>query len=105
MRCISAIILSFCLLAVPSAKAGILAQFRTVFGDIEVELFEKDKPITVSNFVRYVQSGRYRDGFLHRCPTDHSLIQGGGHYVTNRGLPSEIIADIGIFGTIPNEYG
>ena len=57
MRCIPALILSFCLLALPKSHAGILAQFRTIFGDIDVELFEKDKPVTVSNFIAYVQSG------------------------------------------------
>src|ERR1043166_6556040 len=61
---------------IPS-HAGILAQFRTIFGDMDVELLEKDKPITVSNFLAYVQSGRYQNTFFHRCvPT--FVIQGGG---------------------------
>jgi hypothetical protein len=40
-------------------EAETLAQFRTVLGDIEVELFDQDKPITVQNFIRYVQNGAY----------------------------------------------
>ena len=44
-----------------SGWAGTLAQFRTVFGDIEVELLDQHKPTTVQNFIRYVQSGLYSD--------------------------------------------
>src|SRR5437667_9811334 len=104
MRSISALILCLCLFAVPSSQAGILAQFRTVFGDMDVELFEKDKPVTVSNFIAYVQSGRYRDSFIHRCdPT--FVIQGGGFYVAERGTPNAYAAAVPIFGNIKNEYG
>src|SRR5438128_3688441 len=48
------------LFSVP-ALAGTLAQFRTILGDIEVELYDQDKPVTVQNFIRYAQSGAYRD--------------------------------------------
>src|SRR4051794_17053131 len=42
--------------------AGTLVQFRIpALGDLEVELFDQDKPVTVQNFIRYVQSGRYHD--------------------------------------------
>ncbi len=104
MRCIPALIVSACLLILPEVHAGILAQFRTVFGDIEVELFEKDKPITVSNFIAYVQSGRYQDSFIHRCnPT--FVIQGGGFFVAYRGTASARVWGVPIFGNIKNEYG
>jgi cyclophilin family peptidyl-prolyl cis-trans isomerase len=104
-RCCRAVIFLFCVLFVSVSQAGVLAQFRTIFGDIEVELFEKDKPITVANFLRYVESGRYRDMFIHRCDPNF-VIQGGGAYVANRGIPgSQSIEFIPGFGTIPNEYG
>jgi cyclophilin family peptidyl-prolyl cis-trans isomerase len=87
-----------------SVQAGILAQFRTVFGDMDVELFEKDKPITVSNFVAYVNSGRYRDAFVHRLnPT--FVVQGGGFYVANRGTANAAIDYVQTFPPIRNEYG
>ena len=44
-RVVTCIFLLF--LRLPSAEAGTLAQFRTVFGDIEVELYDQDKPVTV----------------------------------------------------------
>lgn len=87
-----------------SVFAGTLAQLRTVFGDVEIELFDQDKPATVSNFIRYVESGRYRDGFIHRCVPSF-VIQGGGFSVTGRSTTNAIVADIPIIGTIPNEFG
>jgi cyclophilin family peptidyl-prolyl cis-trans isomerase/type 1 glutamine amidotransferase len=39
---------------------------RTEKGDIEVELDAKRAPITVDNFLRYVDAGFYTDGVFHR---------------------------------------
>ena len=82
---------------------GTLAQFRTVFGDIEVELFDQDKPATVANFIRYVQSGLYQDGFIHRCEP-RFVIQGGGFKVADRTSGSPWIASVPTFPPIVNEY-
>src|SRR5256885_5805959 len=99
MRSIYVLIASILLLFSGSAHAGILAQFRTVFGDMDVELFEKDKPVTVSNFIAYVQSGRYHNTFIHRCnPT--FVIQGGGFDVDPNGIEY-----LPTFAPIKNEYG
>src|SRR5262245_15367738 len=103
MNWMCAAAIGLALVAVP-APAGTLAQFRTVFGDVEVELFDQDKPITVSNFIRYVESGRYRDGVIHRCNPDF-VIQGGGYYLAGRGETNATILDIPVFGKIPNEFG
>jgi len=81
-----------------------MAQFRTVFGDIELELFDQDKPLTVQNFVRYVQTGRYRDTFIHRC-NPAFVIQGGGYFVADRGTPNPYLDVIPTFAPIPNEFG
>src|SRR6267378_7886853 len=103
MRCKLALVALSVLMSM-CAQAGILAQFRTVYGDIEVELFEKDKPITVNNFIRYIQSGRYRDAFIQRCdPT--FVIQGGGFYISQRGTTNAFATDVERFDPIPNEYG
>jgi cyclophilin family peptidyl-prolyl cis-trans isomerase len=102
-RC-RAVVFLLCTLFVSVSQAGVLAQLRTFFGDIEVELFEKDKPITVTNFIRYVESGRFRDGISHRCISNF-IVQGGAFYVTNRGTTNVDIAPIPSFGNIPNEYG
>ncbi len=96
-------ILAWLFSASVAAQAGTLAQFRTVFGDIEVELFDQDKPITVQNFVRYVQSGRYRNLILHRCDPSF-VVQGGGFVVTNRGATNWRVAYLPTFGAISNEF-
>ena len=79
--------------------AGTLAQFRTVFGDIEVELYDQDKPATVQNFIRYVQSGRYANEFSHRLIPGF-VIQGGGFT-----LVSNSINPVPAFLPVPNEFG
>lgn len=86
-----------------AAQAGTLAQFRTVFGDIEVELYDQDKPVTVQNFIRYVESGEYRNEFAHRLVPGF-VIQGGGFTITNRGTTNAAIAPVSAFAPITNEF-
>ena len=94
-----------------SVGAGTYAQFRTVWGDIEVELYDQDKPITVRNFLRYVQNGLYHDSIFHRCPTNpftgvtDFVVQGGGIYVADRNMTNAGLASLPTFEPIPNEYG
>jgi cyclophilin family peptidyl-prolyl cis-trans isomerase len=84
--------------------AGTLAQFRTPLGDIEVELYDKDKPITVQNFTRYVQSGAYQNEFSHRLLPGF-VLQGGGFTMTNRGTTNATILAVPALGPITNEFG
>ncbi len=105
MQCRSlATYFSLLLLSVFSAHAGTLAQFRTVFGDIEVELYDQEKPVTVQNFKRYVQSGKYQDGFAHRIVPGF-VTQGGGYTVTNRGTTNASIESVPAYPNITNEFG
>jgi len=85
--------------------AGTLAQFRTVLGDLDVELYDQDKPVTVRNFIRYVQSDAYEKMFLHRCVPGF-VIQGGGFAVTNRASTNDAVSFLNVtnFGTITNEF-
>ena len=86
-------------------SAGTLAQFRTRFGDIDVELYDQDKPVTVQNFIRYVQSGAYTNMFLHRCIPGF-IVQGGGFSTTNQLSTNllSVIHDVPSFGAITNEF-
>jgi cyclophilin family peptidyl-prolyl cis-trans isomerase len=98
------------LLVSSPAGAGTLAQFRTVFGTMDVELLDADKPVTVGNFIRYVEAGRYRDSILHRCPVNpvtlrsDFVIQGGGYVVTGRGTTNPVLDSVPKFPDIPNEF-
>src|SRR6266436_2863466 len=94
----------FLLMGVISTSAGTLAQFRTTIGNFDVELFDADKPVTVRNFIRYVQSGLYTNMIMHRVVTNF-VIQGGGIDVSNRNTTSNVLASIPTFAPITNEIG
>ena len=85
-------------------SAGTLVQFRTVFGDIQVELYDQDKPATVQNFLRYVESGRYENTFSHRLIPGF-VVQGGGFAVTNRGATNWATVSVPTFPPVTNEFG
>lgn len=89
--------------AAVSGMAGTLAQFRTVFGDIAVELYDQDKPATVQNFIRYVQSGRYTNVFSHRLVPGF-VLQAGGFTVTNRGDTNWGAATVATDPPVTNEF-
>ncbi|HEY1170259.1 MAG TPA: peptidylprolyl isomerase [Verrucomicrobiae bacterium] len=86
----------------PALHAGTFVQFRTTVGDIELELYDQDKPVTVTNFLYYVTKGYTNDMFIHRWVPGF-VIQGGLTYVANR-QTSPIINFISTKPAITNEY-
>jgi len=69
------------------AQSNTIVRFRIsygtkVLGNLDVELFDQDKPVTVSNFLAYVDSGRYKRSFLHRLIPGF-IIQGGSGEIVN----------------------
>lgn len=52
-------------------------QFQTSLGDFEVNLYDTGTPITVENFLAYVNDGSYTDTIMHRS-VDNFIVQGGG---------------------------
>jgi cyclophilin family peptidyl-prolyl cis-trans isomerase len=44
--------------------------------NVDVQLFDHDKPATVQNFIHYINSGAYANMFMHRCMTGF-VLQGG----------------------------
>ena len=87
-------------------RAGTLVQFRTRQGDLEVELFDQDKPVTVDNFLRYVKGGYYTNVFFHRCLPGF-IAQGGAFIYTNRNdhaLFTYYFTVPKVWGAITNEY-
>lgn len=52
------------------------AVMKTNFGDIELELFQKDAPKTAENFLKLAKSGFYNGTKFHRVISDF-MIQGG----------------------------
>jgi cyclophilin family peptidyl-prolyl cis-trans isomerase len=92
-----------------SVHGGTLAQFRTVFGTIEVELYDQEKPATVRNFIRLVQGGAYQNTFIHRLVPGF-VAQGGGYFTLSTGStnlfapPWNNVGSVPNFGPITNEY-
>ena len=50
---------------------------KTDKGDIKIELFEAEAPVTCANFKRYVKEGFYKNTIFHRV-IPNFMIQGGG---------------------------
>jgi peptidyl-prolyl cis-trans isomerase B (cyclophilin B) len=54
-----------------------MVKLQTNFGDITLELNAEKAPITVANFLQYVDNGHYDGVIFHRI-IDNFMIQGGG---------------------------
>jgi len=103
------------LLAVPAAFAqekklnpGVYAHFETSMGNFTAELYEKDAPITVANFIglaegtkewkdpktgQMVKGKHYYDGLIFHRVIDGFMIQGGDPLGTGTGGPGYAIKD------------
>jgi len=62
---------------ISSSAMATVVVFNTSHGDIEVNLFDQTTPITVNNFLSYVEDGSYNDTVIHRS-IKNFIIQGGG---------------------------
>jgi peptidyl-prolyl cis-trans isomerase A (cyclophilin A) len=60
-----------------AAKGKPMVLLSTSMGDIKVELYPDKAPITVKNFLDYVNAGYYDGTIFHRVISDF-MIQGGG---------------------------
>ena len=71
--------------------------FSTVQGNFDVQLFTAQKPITVANFLKYLDQGRYfkidptthhrASVFFHRM-IPNFVVQGGGLYCNGQHVGS-----------------
>ncbi len=82
--------------------AGTDVQFRTPIGDIEVELLDAEKPLTVLNFLQHVEAGLYQDSFIHYLVPGF-IASGGAYKEINRGLRTADFAPIVHLPAVPNE--
>jgi len=57
---------------------------ETTDGEITIELFADKSPITVENFLRYVEDGHYDGTVFHRVISNF-MIQGGRFYCRTQG--------------------
>ncbi len=65
-------------------KDKIIAVLETTQGEVEIELYPKEAPLAVANFVGHIQNGYYNDLIFHRV-IDGFMIQGGDPLGTGTG--------------------
>lgn len=65
-----------------------MVKLTTNFGDITLELNAEKSPITVANFLQYVESGFYDGVIFHRVINDF-MIQGGGFDANMKQKPTK----------------
>ncbi len=66
-----------------SGVTGTVVQFTTVLGTFNVEMLATAAPVSVSNFLSYVNDGSYQNTIFHRSAklsgTGNGIIQGGAN--------------------------
>jgi len=78
-----------------AAEKNPLVAMETSMGTIKIELFAKDAPVSVKNFLTYVNSGFYKGTTFHRVIPGF-MAQGGG-------LTAELQPKPGTLASIKNE--
>ena len=79
-----------CLLAgfaCAEAKKNPIVVMETSLGSVKIELFEKDAPISVKNFLEYAASGFYNETIFHRVIPGF-MAQGGGFTADRKQKPT-----------------
>ena len=98
---LSIVIIIFILLVPVAGQAEPIVRMQTVMGDIGIELYDGITPLTVKNFLTYVENGDYDGTFIHRGVLGF-ISQGGGYRWQGTewgwGYPSVVS-----YGTVLNE--
>lgn len=91
-------VLAVVICVLPQKSEATIVEFQTVEGNFEVNLYDNATPITVANFLDYVNNGAYSNAIVHRSVPDF-IVQGGG-FAFNQAWPA---TDIPANATIANE--
>jgi cyclophilin family peptidyl-prolyl cis-trans isomerase len=86
------------------APASTLLRMQTDLGGVDIELFDSQAPLTVENFLNYVDSGDYDGTFIHRSVPGF-VVQGGGYIFNpaNGDFFGGGTSQIATYGTVKNE--
>ncbi|MHB8897921.1 MAG: Ig-like domain-containing protein, partial [Thermoguttaceae bacterium] len=78
---------------------------KTNYGPIVIELYADETPLTVANFLKYVNDGDYANTFFHRS-VDNFVIQAGGFKTGSTTFTdTDQFTDVPADAAIQNEYG
>jgi peptidyl-prolyl cis-trans isomerase A (cyclophilin A) len=72
-----ALLTTFVLFSGMESRAETIVRYDTVLGSFDVELFDTATPLTVANFLNYVNRGDFNSSFIHRSIPGF-IVQGGG---------------------------
>lgn len=59
-------LLIFCVALCARSKPNPMVKMETPYGDIQIEIFEKQAPITAANFLKYVDENRFAEAHFYR---------------------------------------
>ena len=77
LRPLRALLAACALLALPAFAANPMVKMTTNLGEVEIELYPDKAPLSVDNFLKYVDAGFYNGTLFHRVIPGF-MIQGGG---------------------------
>ena len=72
----------------PAGAPNAIVVIETSLGDVKAELYADKAPITVKNFLSYVQKGHYNGTIFHRVIPGF-MIQGGGFEMDGTEKPTD----------------
>lgn len=98
-RLLTSTLFALVVFSLPVLAVAKTATIKTPLGDIEIELLEDDAPKTVANFLRYIESNRYDNAFIHRSAPGF-IIQGGGYTYAGASAPVAVPR----FESVENEF-
>src|SRR3954471_20185429 len=87
---------------------GTVVRMASTNGNIDLMLYDAVKPVTVTNFLGYVNRGDYNGTIIHRTTTQEdtglTVIQGGGYFQPGRTDGQQGFSHIPTQAAIPNEF-
>jgi cyclophilin family peptidyl-prolyl cis-trans isomerase len=92
------IVIALAMWSVSFAAIATNVVMETPLGNIEIKLFDEETPLTVENFLNYVNDGDYEDSFVHRSISGF-VIQGGGFT-----FKDDVVETVPEDPTIENEF-
>ncbi|MBM89546.1 MAG: hypothetical protein CMQ41_14340 [Gammaproteobacteria bacterium] len=100
MQAVYVLLILFIVLFSPTAQAGTIVRVSTTIGDFSIELLDEIAPITVQNFLNYVNRNDYNGTYFHRV-VDDFVAQGGAYRFELYVGPIDVPTD----PPIKNEFG
>ncbi len=72
-----------------------IASTNRARASVFIQLFDTDRPLTTTNFLKYVNNGAYNSSLMHRLALDLSngapfVLQGGGYYPSYQSEPAPL---------------